>query len=96
LVHPIVFSDSSASSLRKFDAPNTIHVATFYARHQIGFRGFNHDVIMIAREHPGMGAPTGMNSKPGLYAMLRIAKVLKVEENRSLKMNQMPPKKNPK
>jgi len=32
----------------------------------VGFRGFNHDVIMIAQQHPGMDAPTGMNSKPRL------------------------------
>jgi hypothetical protein len=31
-----------------------------------------------------------------LYATLRIAKILEVEENRPLKMKQMPPKKNPK
>ena len=31
-----------------------------------------------------------------LYATLRIAKILEVEENRPLKMKQMPPKRNPK
>jgi len=31
-----------------------------------------------------------------LYATLRIAKILEVEENRPRKMKQMPPKRNPK
>jgi hypothetical protein len=30
----------------------------FHPRHQIGFWGLDHEVIMIAQQHPGMHSPT--------------------------------------
>jgi hypothetical protein len=32
----------------------------FHARHQIGFRGFHQQMIVIAHQHLGVEAPTGL------------------------------------